>query len=460
MVAIEALALGVPVVAPNCAAFPYAVRHGENGVLYTAGSVGALSEALARWTADRTGLERLRRGAAAIPEITPTSFATAVDAAFGLGRTRLAVVLGGHWAAQMGGAQFQAKCLVDALVERGGFDIDYLAQAVPAERHPAGYDIVGFGGGAARNALGVLRSLPSLYRELARVRPQVIYQRCLMPYTGLCAFFARRRGVRFVFHIASDDDVHPPRVRGFGPSASIRRVSRVVAEWGMRRADAIVAQTDDQARALAANYGLRVTAVVPNFHPRPMEDAVERDPSVLRAIWVGNFKPVKDPEAFVSAAESLVSRNDIRFVMIGRPGEPGQYDALMARIARLPNLSYLGEQALENVNREMAASDVLVCTSLAEGFPNTFIQAWLRGVPVLSVRVDPDGCLARGGAGLVTGARAGLEKAIVELATDRRRLRALGAAAREYGEARHLPERAERLMALLSRRDERKGPGN
>lgn len=458
MVALEALALGIPVIAPNCAAFPYAIRHGENGVLYTAGSVGALSDALARWTADRTGLERLRRGASVRPTTTPASFAAAVDAAFGLGRTRLAVVLGGHWAAQMGGAQFQAKCLVDALVERGGFDIDYLAQSVPADRHPLGYDIVEFGGGAARNARDVLRSLPSLYRELTRLRPQVIYQRCLMPYTGLCALFARRHGTRFVFHIASDDDVHPPRTRGWGPSAWVRRVSRVIAEWGMRRADAIVAQTDDQARALMANYGLRVTAVVPNFHPRPTETTSVRDPSVLRAIWVGNFKPVKDPEAFVAVAESLVSRNDVRFVMIGRPGDPGQYDALLSRIARLPNLSYLGEQSLEDVNREMASSDVLVCTSLAEGFPNTFIQAWLRGVPVLSVRVDPDGCLTRGGAGLVTGARAGLEKAVLDLASDREKLRSLGVAAREYGEVRHLPERAERLIALLSRRDARKDP--
>ena len=75
--------------------------------------------------------------------------------------------------------------------------------------------------------------------------------------------------------------------------------------------------------------------------------------------------------------------------MIGRPGEPARYGALHQQMKLLPNLDYLGEQPIERVNSEIAASDVLVTTSY-EGFPNTFIQAWLRGVPVVSNGVDPD----------------------------------------------------------------------
>jgi glycosyltransferase involved in cell wall biosynthesis len=222
-----------------------------------------------------------------------------------------------------------------------------------------------------------------------------------------------------------------------------------VGEYGVRHADQIIVQTGDQARKLHETYGLDAAAIVPNFQPAPTEQPPPRDPQVLRAIWVGNIKAVKRAELFVDLAAHFANRNDLRFVMIGRPGEPAQYGALHQKMKSLPNLDYLGEQPIERVNSEIAASDVLVTTSAYEGFPNTFIQAWLRGVPVLSNRVDPDGCLTKGGAGLLVGEGEGLVRALGELHADRVRLAALAKAAREYGFANHLPDKADRLISLL-----------
>jgi glycosyltransferase involved in cell wall biosynthesis len=201
---------------------------------------------------------------------------------------------------------------------------------------------------------------------------------------------------------------------------------------------------------MADEYGLKAAMVVHNFHPEPLNHNPRVDSGHLRVIWVANFKPFKNPEIFVDLAESFIGNQGIEFVMIGRPGDPSQYRSLHERINRLKNLTYLGELSIDQVNEEIARSDIFVNTSSAEGFPNTFIQAWLRGVPVVSYKVDPDGCLSRGGSGILAGSTDRLASAINELLSDRKRLRQLGEAARAYGYANHTSKQAEKLVQMLS----------
>jgi len=84
MVVLEAMALGVPVIAPDFAAFPYAIRHDVDGMLYTPGSVEALSASLARMLSDPALRDRLRKGAGLSGQrllVDPPRFASAVEGA-------------------------------------------------------------------------------------------------------------------------------------------------------------------------------------------------------------------------------------------------------------------------------------------------------------------------------------------------------------------------------------------
>jgi glycosyltransferase involved in cell wall biosynthesis len=49
---------------------------------------------------------------------------------------------------------------------------------------------------------------------------------------------------------------------------------------------------------------------------------------------------------------------------------------------------------------ELASAVALVSTSSFEGMPNTFLEAWSQGVPVLTLSFDPDGVVRGRGLGV------------------------------------------------------------
>lgn len=368
----------------------------------------------------------------------------------GARRTRVCVVLDSHWDALMGGAEYQVKCLIELLAARDDVEVFLVCRFCPSSTEAAGYRIVRFGRARKHGRLRMLMDLPSLYRTLTTLRPDVVYQRCLLPFTGACAAYCRRHGAKLVFHIAHDRDVTPAGRFPRGPYGLLQAAARRIGELGMRRADAIVAQTKRQAAQLRAAYGLEAALVVGNFHPLPDGETPAPPRERKRVVWIANFKSFKRPERFVDLAEALRDRSDVELVMIGRPGPPSQYGPLHERIARLPNLRYLGELPFDRVNDEIAASDLLVNTSDAEGFPNTFIQAWLRGVPVVSCFVDPDGCLSTAGTGVLVGAVERLPDVVRVLLDDPQSRAELGRKARAYARAHHTVASAEPLLDLLT----------
>jgi glycosyltransferase involved in cell wall biosynthesis len=89
--------------------------------------------------------------------------------------------------------------------------------------------------------------------------------------------------------------------------------------------------------------------------------------------------------------------------MMGRLASRKHQRRLAPRLEGAKNLRYLGEMPIDEVNRILAESHILVNTSDYEGFPNTFVQAWFREVPVVSLHVDPDDILKREGLGFHSG---------------------------------------------------------
>jgi glycosyltransferase involved in cell wall biosynthesis len=363
-------------------------------------------------------------------------------------RPRLCIVVPGHWKALMGGAEYQVACLLGALIDLDRYEIYYLAHHVAPAYQPEGYRIVQVGRGVDAPRWGYITDALPLYRALREIAPEVIYQRVGGGYTAIAAYYARQHGSCLIWHLAHEADVTPgASLAGRNP---VRRfLEKRCMEYGLRHADHIVAQTDRQADLLRRNYGRSAAAVIPNLHPEPRELIDKSGP--LRIVWVANLKPWKRPEAFVRLARALSDIANARFVMVGSaPGGSMPWNAaIMDSIHDTPNIDYLGPLAQSEVNELLARAHIFVNTSVQEGFPNTFIQAWMREMPVVSLHVNPDDVLNRHGTGIFAGNEPHLAEAVRRLISEPAVRTEFAERARIYALQRHSLRNADQLVRLL-----------
>lgn len=259
------------------------------------------------------------------------------------------------------------------------------------------------------------------YRALSKVDSDVYYQSPAGAYTGLTAAFCKLKRRKFVFRVASDVDCIP------GENLIKLWRDRSLYEYGLRRADLIAVQSRYQQQLLEEHYGLKST-IVNMAMELPTEDLDgERD---IDALWISNLKPVKRPDRALSIAKRLP---DVRFTIIG--GQLPHYEDYYAEMKReastLPNVQFLGHVPYRQVNEYIARSKILLNTSDVEGFPNTFLQAWVRNVPVVSF-FDPDGIIDREKLGRRPGTDEQMCKAVRELVENDDERAHVGARAHAY----------------------------
>ncbi len=218
--------------------------------------------------------------------------------------------------------------------------------------------------------------LTSMWRALREADADVYYCRSASMWVGLVAAFCRRHGRRLVYAGASDKDfVH-------GQVGQLRYArDRWLYRRGLAAADAIVAQNEAQRADCRAHYG-REALLIPSLYQLPehrSRESHDREPRD-RILWVGTIHSGKRPEMLLELAERLPQR---RFTMIGPPRErePEVYERMRARAAALPNVEFTGFLPLAEVERWFDRARVVVNTSVYEGMPNVFLQAWARGIP-------------------------------------------------------------------------------
>jgi glycosyltransferase involved in cell wall biosynthesis len=277
----------------------------------------------------------------------------------------------------VGGAELQQTVIATALARRGyrvsmlcldygQADVEVVDGVTVHKLHVphAGLPVVRF----------IHPRLTKLWSAMKRVNADVYYQRCAAVHTGYVAAFCAAHGKRSIYAGASDVDFIP------GKQDIVYARDRFIFEYGLRHVDRVFVQNPEQQRLLKENFG-RDSALIQNCFTPP--EAVSADPKGY-VLWVATLRKSKRPEVLFEIARRLPQ---YRFVMIGGADPDAEGQAFGRKIreeaATLPNVEYKGFLPFSAADRYFDGARVMVNTSLSEGFPNTFLQAWSRGVPTV-----------------------------------------------------------------------------
>jgi glycosyltransferase involved in cell wall biosynthesis len=260
--------------------------------------------------------------------------------------------------------------------------------------------------------------------------------------TGQVAMWCARKQKRFVFATASDADCNSalPLLKS--------HKEKYLYRYGLDRARVVISQTHEQQRLLSTHYAIS-SEMFRIMSPQPQSEstALERH---RRILWVGRICPEKRPHLLLDISQRLP---EYTFDLIGETNADTEYARdFHQKATKNPSIIVHGRVSNELLNKMYDEAYLLVGTSKTEGFPVTFIEAWSRGIPVVST-FDPDGVIQAHGLGYVAQDVEGTVSRLREIIGSPEIWLRASEAARQYYLANHAPEVClpafERLLSRL-----------
>lgn len=197
---------------------------------------------------------------------------------------------------------------------------------------------------------------------------------------GLLAWRARREGCRVILHVHGG--LFDQFLDGLNPL--LRAVARRIA----RRADLLIALSDDWGQRLARRLPGSRIVVLPNGVAEPAGRSA-RDPlAPTTFIFLGLLSTLKGIPVLLDAVSR--SSGHWRVQLAGQEGEPGFAERLRADIAQRglgERLQLLGPVVGPAKDQLLLQADGFVLPSLAEGLPMSMLEAMAARLPVVVTTV-------------------------------------------------------------------------
>lgn len=291
---------------------------------------------------------------------------------------KIAMVIG-LYPYQIGGAEMQAREIALSLASEG-HEIEYICysgKSYQSEEFPV--KIIPERGKFDIFYVGTKKLL---YQALDMSKPDIVYHRAFVPYSCHIASWCKKNNVPFYFHSA---DIYT-LIR---KNDSIRNIlQNAMLRYTLSNATGVICQNEEQLEALK-RFKTNICQIIYNIQRKNTELLNSRKTNEV--IWIGKFEDSKQPWLFVELAEKLKDM-DVHFTMFSSKFPQTEANIkLRERIGKAGNITVLEGKDNIFINDYLCkTAKLLINVSVSEGISNTFIQAWMRGVPVVSLNSNPD----------------------------------------------------------------------
>ena len=273
---------------------------------------------------------------------------------------------------------------------------------------------------------------------LSKPGADIYYQRCAGTVTGSLSLYCLIRRKKFIYSIASRSDVDGTVIHDSyfsGCPRLLRIIPKASFVLGLLCAGCVVAQNTEQQILLRKNYRKK-SVLIKSLYRKPEHSHRSDHPTEI--IWISSIQKMKQPELFLELARLLP---DTRFRMIGGASVDREYyEQIKNEAEKIPNLAFTGFVPPGDVQKYYENAMVIINTSLYEGFPNTFLEAWSNAIPVVSLNVDPDEIICDKNLGIHSKNPDQLLLDVKKLVRDRPLRETLGMNGKNYLEDEHSAE--------------------
>jgi len=231
-----------------------------------------------------------------------------------------------------------------------------------------------------------------LWQAMSKANADIYYQRNAGIETGQAAIWCRKHDRHFIYAVAGEPDCQ----RNHWRLKKYRE--RILFRYGLHHADCIITQTHVQQEMLRKGLGLDSVIVRNCCHNScPIDFNRPKSLEIPRLLWLGRITRQKALDHLLNLAEILP---EYQFDIVGDSNNKSVYaQRIIEKAKTMKNVLLHGYIPHSQVDQYYNRAWALLCTSDWEGYPNTFIEAWSRGIPV-ATRWDADNVVSQNGLGV------------------------------------------------------------